>query len=420
VTGVDGSDRQRLIEEQARAAIGRIDPVAGVMVQVVWFDSGPQEQGRLLLVVAHLVSDTVSLRILVPDLAEAYTTLAAGRQVALQPVLTSFRHWARALAAEAESEQRLAELPAWERALQAPDPLLTTRPVDPDRDTGATMREVSARVPVEASTALLTTVPAAFHAGVDEVLLTGLAAAVAEWRRRQGQDEDGVLVDLEGHGRTPLTEGVELSRTVGWFTSSHPVRLDVGALSFAEFRGGGAAAGRAAKRVKEQLRAVPGDGLGYGLLRFVNPESRERLAGLGSAQIGFNYLGRMPAMPTGQAGGAGGGPGRSQAWQPVAQGVGGTNEGVPVMHPLEAMAVARDLPEGPELTVMISWPGDLLPEPMAQALVDGWAAMLAGLAAHTTDSGGGGHTPSDFPLLDLDQDELDEFEMTANQIEEGA
>ncbi|MFC6023885.1 condensation domain-containing protein, partial [Plantactinospora solaniradicis] len=104
------ADRSVLVEEQARAAVSRLDPSAGVMTQVVWFDSGSGSSGLLLLVIAHLVVDTVSLRVLVPDLAEAYTTLAAGRDVALQPVPTTFRHWARALAEDANTTHRTAEL----------------------------------------------------------------------------------------------------------------------------------------------------------------------------------------------------------------------------------------------------------------------------------------------------------------------
>ncbi|WP_143645345.1 condensation domain-containing protein, partial [Streptomyces antioxidans] len=180
----------------------------------------------------------------------------------------------------ATGQPRLAELPFWDQLLDGDDPLLTVRPVDPDRDLGATVRQLSVKVSTEVTSALLTSVPTAFHAGVDDVLLTGLTAALAEWRRRRGQDPAGVLLDLEGHGRVPLTDGADLTRTVGWFTSSYPVRLDVGVLDGTDVRSGGAAAGRAIKRVKEQLRAVPGDGLGYGMLRYLNPETASALAAL--------------------------------------------------------------------------------------------------------------------------------------------
>ncbi|WP_344820536.1 condensation domain-containing protein, partial [Actinoplanes cyaneus] len=382
--------------------------------QFLWFDRGPDQQGRLLLIVHHLVMDAVSWRFLVPDLAEAYTTLAAGREVALQPVPTSFRHWSRALTAQAASPGRVAELPHWVQTLSAPDPAITVRPVDPLRDTGATMRQMSLRLSTDVTTPLLTTVPTAFHAGVEDILLTGFAAAIGEWRRAQGKRSQGVLVDLEGHGRVPLGEGVELSRTAGWFTNSYPVRLDPGAVDFAGLRAGRSAAGQAVKRVKEQLRATPGDGLGYGMVRHLNPETAGELSGLPGAQIGFNYLGRFGE-------GAEGPDGRQRDWQPTAggRGGGGTGDDIPVMHPLEVMGVVRDLPEGPQLSLVLSWAAELIEEQTIRELLDLWASALTGLTLHTAGTGGG-YTPSDFPLVDMSQDELDEFEASAKQIEEGA
>src|SRR5204862_3575469 len=114
-----------------------------------------------------------------------------------------------------------------------------------------------------------------------------------------------VLLDLEGHGREEGfgreenlgREGgfgaVDVTRTVGWFTSLYPVRLDPGLLDLADALSGGASLGRALKTIKEQLRAVPGKGLGYGLLRYLNGATAPVLAGGPVPQLGFNYLGRI-------------------------------------------------------------------------------------------------------------------------------
>ena len=131
------------------------------------------------------------------------------------------------------------------------------------------------RCRLRVTAALLTRVPAAFHGGINDVLLTGLALAVADWcrRRRRGASamaRAAVLLDLEGHGREEMFADLDLSRTVGWFTSLFPVRLDLGALDLEEALAGGAALGRALKSIKEQLRALPDNGLGYGLLRYLN------------------------------------------------------------------------------------------------------------------------------------------------------
>ena len=128
-------------------------------------------------------------------------------------------------------------------------------------------------------------VPTAFHGGINDVLLSGLVLAVADWRRRhrRGAAVDqghGLLLDLEGHGREEMFADVDLSRTVGWHTSLFPVRLDPGALDLDEAMAGGVALGRLLKSVKEQLRALPNNGLGYGLLRYLNRETASKLAQL--------------------------------------------------------------------------------------------------------------------------------------------
>ncbi|MEE1804844.1 hypothetical protein, partial [Streptomyces sp. BE133] len=126
----------------------------------------------------------------------------AGRTPQLEPVGTSFRRWAERLAAAAVDPVREAELPTWTAILDGPDPHLSRPALDPARDTDGTARTLSLSLPADRTTLLLTDVPAAFHAGVNDVLLAGFAVAVADWRRRRGLGEDtGVLLDLEGHGR---------------------------------------------------------------------------------------------------------------------------------------------------------------------------------------------------------------------------
>ncbi|QES45327.1 hypothetical protein DEJ49_33875 [Streptomyces venezuelae] len=403
-TGTAPDELPRVIAEETRAAVARLDPRAGVMLQAVWLDLGPEGPGRLVLVVDHLVMDAVSWRILLPDLEHACAATAAGRTPELEPVPTSFRHWARALADQATSTERAAELDAWTRLLQGPDPQLTALPPDPALDLADTVRRVSVTVPVPVTSALLTDVPEAFHAGVDDVLLTGLAAAVTEWADG-GVPEGGFLVDVEGHGRVALSDTMDLSRTVGWFTGTHAVRLDVGKPDFEDLREGGPDAGIAVKRVKEQVRAVPGDGLGHGLLRHLNPETAADLAALPAARIGFTYLGRIPAVPA---------DGSTDA--PPSDDQGPADGRFPVAHPLELAGVVHDGPEGPRLTLSLDAPHRLLDETAARTLVEAWAAMLTGLAAHVDEPTAGGHTPSDFPLVALDQPQIDKLETAAPDL----
>uniref|UniRef100_UPI00215DB0A9 condensation domain-containing protein n=1 Tax=Streptomyces phytophilus TaxID=722715 RepID=UPI00215DB0A9 len=360
------------------------------------------------LVVHHLAVDGVSWRVLLPDLRNACEATAAGRAPNLHPVPTSFRRWARALVAQAAGETRQAELEQWTKLLVEPEPLIGRRALDPAADTARTQRRASWTVPTEQAATLLIRTPTAYHCSVHEILLATFAAAVAH--RRPG-GHTGLLVDMEGHGREEAG-GLDPSQTVGWFTAVHPLRLDLGGIDLADAACGGPAAGALLKTVKEQAQTVPGDSLGHGLLRHLNAETAEVLAALPAPQVGFNYLGRFTA---------GGRTGRVEAWQQAGEAaVGGSAApGMAITHVLEANPVIRDTPVGPEVTLALAWAGGVLDAAEAERLGRTWLDMLAGLAAHTEDPAAGGHTPSDFPLLDLGQDEIDQFEAIAAKLQGG-
>ncbi|WSA47483.1 amino acid adenylation domain-containing protein [Streptomyces sp. NBC_01803] len=400
--GLSAEGRERVLAAESRHAVRALAPDAGRMVAAVWFDAGAGEPGRLLLAVHHLAVDGVSWRILLEDLAEAASAAEAGRDPALPPVVTSFRGWSRALAAEATSPRRVAELAAWRRIVA--DPGLPAPGLEPvaTRDLTSTTRHRESVVAAGATGALLTSVAAAFHCGADDLLLTALALAVARWRQGRGvAPGDGLLVEIEGHGRADLP-GTDVSRTVGWFTSAHPVRLDLAGLDPGDALRGGPALGEAVKRIKEQARAVPGDGIGYGLLRHLNPATAPALSGPAVPRVGFNYLGRLPAgSDTGPANGWGVAP------EPGAFG-GGADPGLPVPHAVALNVVAEDRAGGPVLRAAWTWPGALLAQDDVRTLADTWVAAverLAGLGAAA-----GGRTPSDLPLVSLTQEQIDRLE----------
>ncbi|WP_236581242.1 condensation domain-containing protein, partial [Rhodococcus sp. T7] len=216
------------------AALDRLDPASGVVLQFVWFDfsstAGEAARAGVLMIVAHhLVVDGVSWRIMIPDFAIAWSQIDAGQSPSLAPVGTSMRRWAHALLEEAQSEVRAAELPLWQSVLEGSDPMLGSRAFDPAVDVGPTVEQVRVDLPADVTDSLLTTVPRLFGGGVNDGLLAALALALAQWRRERGIDETSALVQLEGHGREEeVIAGADLSRTVGWFTSAFPVRLDIG------------------------------------------------------------------------------------------------------------------------------------------------------------------------------------------------
>ena len=211
----------------------------------------------------HLAIDGVSWRILESDLADGYASAHRRDPISLPPKTTSFRHWAETLVTIAPRLRH--QLPFWNAMLTRPVPPLVAGTLDPVNDAAG---QIGRTLSVETTVALLTTLPAAFHARISDVLLTALVLATAEWRSaRRETDSFALRVDLEGHGREPLDSTVDLTRTVGWFTTLYPVVLDPGAIDLADAFGGGPDAGRALKRIKEQLHAVPSNGLGYGMLK---------------------------------------------------------------------------------------------------------------------------------------------------------
>ncbi|MDX2541684.1 non-ribosomal peptide synthetase [Streptomyces sp. WI04-05B] len=354
-------------------------PNKGELVRAVWYDAGPDRPGRLLLTVHHLAVDGVSWGILRADLETVW------RDEELPPTGTPFRQWARLL--EREADTRTVELAVWQNLLDAPDTLLGARRPDPARDAVGAMCHHTRILPAEQATDLLTTVPAAFHAGPDDVLLAALAVAFARLRHRPA-----LLLDVERHGREELAEGVDLSRTVGWFTSVVPVRLDLTGLALDD-------SAEIIRSVKEQLRAVPDHGIGHGLLRHLNPATGPLLATLPVPQVGFNYLGRTPAAGASRA-----------EWSPAPEALPGPlalgaahAPSLPVTHGLEITAVAAA--EG--LRATWSWVPGIWSADDVHALAELWCDALTALTHATAE---GGRTPSDLPLVSLSQAEIAELE----------
>ncbi|MFD4573532.1 amino acid adenylation domain-containing protein [Streptomyces sp. NPDC058417] len=402
VARLDPAGLADAVRRAARRDAGRLAPRDGAMLRATWLDAGGDRPGRLVLTAHHLVVDGVSWRILVEDLARAHTAAeeggasVEGAATVLEPVGTSLRHWSGLLAEEAAHGRRDAEAELWRRTLAAPDPLLAARALDPARDTHATARTLRRTLDADTTRAVLTEVTAAFHAEINDVLVTAYALAVADWRARVRGADGPVLIEMEGHGREEIAEGVDLGRTVGWFTTTWPLRVGLDAADRADALAGGPAAGRALKQVKELLRAVPDHGIGHGVLRHL-----AALPGLDRApQLGFNYLGRLPAPADAD-------------WAPTAESpliAAGADPGLALPHVLGLNAVTEDGPDGPRLTAVWTWPGGLLDESDAADVAEGWFRALTALVAHAQNPDAGGHTPSDVDLVALSQDELDAFE----------
>ncbi|MFB6892598.1 amino acid adenylation domain-containing protein [Kitasatospora sp. NPDC056327] len=393
--GLDGPALHALVAAESDAATGRLRPAQGRLLSAVHLDTGPGSPGRLLLAVHHLAVDEVSWQILLGDLRAAWEQSAAGRPVLLEPVATSLRTWTAHLAAEAHSPRRTAELAHWLTASRTDGRPLGSLPPDTGRDTAATARDLTVTLDAARTAPLLDAVPAAVRGTVNDVLLTALAVACATVTGHRS-----VTVDLEAHGREQeLLPGADLSRTVGWLTALHPVRLDLGAADPAAATAGARDAGDALKAVKETLRAVPAGGIGAGLLRRLNPATA-RLFPAGGPEILWNYLGRSTAAPDAD-------------WGPAPEAAAlaaGPEPDAPLSHPLEVLVRVVPGPDGPRLTARWIRAAEALPAAAVTALAEAWTTALDGLAAWAQGPGTGGHTPSDLDLLDLDQAQIDLLE----------
>ncbi|MEN0136224.1 MAG: amino acid adenylation domain-containing protein, partial [Rhodococcus sp. (in: high G+C Gram-positive bacteria)] len=397
VDAVQGEDFTALAGTELEAAADHLDPAAARTLRVVWFDV-PGDAGRLLVVVHHLVVDGVSWRILVADLASAAGRLGAGLTPALPAVGTSMRRWSHGLAEAVRT--RTGELASWEKILDGPDPLIGSRPLDPAIDVAATVGTVTVDAPPEVTDVLLTALPDAFHGSVGDGLLAAIALALIAWRRERGGAVPDTLLTLEGHGREEqVVPGADLSRTVGWFTTVYPARLDLTGIDVDDALAGGAAAGRAVKAVKEQLLAIPDRGIGFGLLRYLDEETSEALGRFRSPQISFNYLGRVTVT------------GGGENWLPVESTLGGTtNPDLPVASAIDINAFVSDTPEGPRMRASFAFPAGVLAEAEVAAFADLWRRALEGLAAYTARPDAGGRTPSDLPLVTANQQQIERWE----------
>ncbi|CAH2791700.1 MAG: Polyketide synthase modules and related proteins, partial [Candidatus Burkholderia crenata] len=407
IVGVDAVERQVVLARETDEAILRLDSECGRLVQVVWLDAG-SEEGWLRLVIHHLAVDGVSWRVLLSDWQQAWADVCVGCAISLDPVGTSFRNWALCLQRDAQSPQREAELAYWCSMLSTTDMPLGRRAFDPARDTTRTKQSLSLSLPVRTTQALLTQAATRFHAQANDVLLTVFVLAMAAWRRQcMGHAPDALLFDLEGHGRETQDTAIDLSRTVGWFTSLFPVRVRLDAVDLDDALGEGASLGRLLKSVKEQLHALPDRGLGFGLLRYLNQGTAAELAAHGQPQIGFNYLGRFAASEGGD-------------WQ-LASDVGieaGQDPEMPLPHPLSFDAHTLDRTHGPELTAIWSWGSELFSSDEIAELAQLWQQAAMALAEHVTRPGAGGRTPSDLPLVHLHQAQIEQLEVEYPRIEE--
>jgi amino acid adenylation domain-containing protein/non-ribosomal peptide synthase protein (TIGR01720 family) len=387
-------EQLRRVEAIAASTQASLNLERGPLWQVVYFDLGSDRPGRLLFVVHHLAVDGISWRLLLEDLETAYGQLKAEKAVQLPPKTTSYKGWAERLRQFAGTESLQNELCYWKSVT---DPHYVARAVEPlaidegsSKNVEGSTTTLTVSLTVDRTKTLLQQVPAAYNTQINDVLLTALARA---WSQSTGSHL--LFMNLEGHGRENLFEDLDLSRTVGWLTSIFPVRLELPEPQ------DGWRPGEALKSVKEQLRRIPQRGIGYGVLRYFNSD-----AGLSDGlepPMLFNYLGQFDQVL-----------GDSRLFRFAHESTGpwhGRKQRR--RHALEVNALVI---QG-RLEVRWTYQQDLHSGVVRQ-LIDEFLVALEELIAHCQSPDTFGRTPSDFPLVRLDQSTLDRLVAGRHDVED--
>lgn len=278
LSSVPDSELAAAIESMATDLQKSLNLSDGPFLRFGLLDLGPLRTGRLMIVVHHLAVDGVSWGILLEDLGEAYRQASRGQAIVLPPKTTSYKAWSEKLTRYAASDGLQREIAYW-----LAEPRAKVKPLPLDYHLPNTKRSalnVSLSLGVEETRSLLQDLPKAFRTQINDVLLTALAQSFLKWT-----GDPLLLLELEGHGREDLFKDVDLSRTVGFFTTFFPVLVDIG---------GAHSLLDSLQSVKEQLQNIPKRGIGYGILRYCGSANViERFKSLPLPEVGFNYLGQL-------------------------------------------------------------------------------------------------------------------------------
>jgi len=276
-------------EESRKNALEKLKTSANDIQAGIDLEKGPlmrlglfrlADGDRLLIVIHHLVIDGISWRILFEDIETLFRQYRQGENLALPPKTDSFKRWAEKLREYAAGESLSKEKAYWEKLDSTPvTHIEKDLPGDNRVKDSATLRFNLDEAETEK---LLSSVNQAFGTEINDILLTALGLSIAELH-----GGERISIALEGHGREEIVPEVNISRTVGWFTSLYPLVLDVSLEKSLD---------RQVKEVKETLRQVPYKGIGYGILKYITPPGHKQgMAFRLDPRISFNYLGQFDA-----------------------------------------------------------------------------------------------------------------------------
>lgn len=279
VVELTGGNIEKTVTEKSAEFQSTLNIEKGPLFKIVYFKLIEEKYDRLLIIIHHLVVDGVSWRILLEDLQTAYEQLLNSGKAKLPPKTTSFKFWAERLKKSADEEKWISELKHWEKVKKFEE--YAKIPVDfkKGENIEQSLNRVELRLPVEMTEIILKETVQKFNTSVLEILLTAFVNSVSQWSGKRK-----LLIGMEGHGREDIFDDVDISRTLGWFTSIYPVLIDLkDSVNILD----------SIKYVKEQFRKIPNNGMGYGILKYLsnNKNVNQVMHEFSEPDIMFNYLG---------------------------------------------------------------------------------------------------------------------------------
>ena len=374
----DNEWKLALFEKGSSIKAGLSLKVADIFRAVLF--KGRYGQSRLLLTLHHIAVDGVSWRIILQDMTQAFEQLQQQETIQLPLKSSSFQKWGEFLLDYAHSDGFELEKDYWISQTQEQVPALPVGNCSVDNNCLAASEVVSFELTSAETDALLNQCTSTYRTQINDLLLSGLYLGLREWT---GQSK--FRIDLEGHGRESITDSVDLTQTVGWFTSIFPLNL------IAESN---ASISNVIKTIKEQLREVPNKGIGFGLLKRYSADQ----AGISDAlpsDILFNYLGQFDQSVN-----------ENSQFQAASENVG---EDISLQRQRSHLFELTGMVSGGRLALSLSYNRLQHDQSNVELLMQSIKSALCQVIEHCRSPMSGGVTPSDFPLSDVNQVQLDEW-----------
>ncbi|SDT84455.1 non-ribosomal peptide synthetase [Desulfobacula phenolica] len=275
LTSVPDNECREIIDQTLHKLQRTLDMEQGPLFRVCWFNPGPHRPGRLLVLVHHIIMDIVSWTPLIEDLMVVYRQLSKSQPVKLPMKTSSFKQWAKALKDYGTSEELKKEMPYWlDLAEHPPQPL----PIDfSDKDhSHSTTQSFFMDIEPAHTRQLIDIVAPWFNTPFSNILLAALAIAFHRYSTNKQ-----IQITVEGQGREDIGVEMNLSRTLGWFTSFYPMAFSLDS---------GPALEDQIKKIIQKIEAVPNRGIGYSVLRYLSED--QRIHAVAESEISFNFTGQ--------------------------------------------------------------------------------------------------------------------------------